>query len=147
MWHVGAFDHTENDDARGYMYIIDMKFIGTELFRYVFSDLCVGSQYTFSAYIANIDKVSKNHKIPNVRFEVRNSLYENEVLAQFDTGEIGFFDQLTWLEYGVSFNPTTSSVVLLLLSNSEGVLGNNIAVDDIELHFCSSTLSNICLKG
>jgi hypothetical protein len=76
---------------------------------------------------------------PNIRFEVRTATNENQLLAQFSTDDISEYDEVTWSKYGLSFNASSSSVVLLIVSNVEGIWrGNDLAIDDIELRVCST---------
>ncbi len=145
-----GWDHTEND-TDGYMYIVNVAGGNSKLFRYTVNYLCIGLRYEFSAYLANVlvkylvdaDSLLQ----PNIRFEVRNATNENQLLAQFSTDDIPAYEKLTWSKYGLSFNASSSSVVLLMISNAGGGDGNDLAIDDIELRVCSTNHSGFCPAG
>jgi hypothetical protein len=54
---------------------------------------------------------------------------------------------MTWLKYGLSFIASSSAVDLLMISNARSGIGNDLAVDDIELHVCSSVVSSFDSTG
>ena len=133
--HTGALDHTL-DDIDGYMFVIDITSQGAELFEYRVSNLCIGSCYNFSAYLANVERPKSTE--PNVRFEVQSAMDRNYSLARYDTGNIKAYpSSMTWSKYGLSFNASVASVALLIISNVGGAPGNDLAMDDIELSVCS----------
>jgi hypothetical protein len=130
-WHTGALDHTPNDE-KGYMCLISLNGIESVIFNSTVDKLCNGQCYEFSAYLANVGK--KNHFIePNLRFEVRDAANQSHLLASLITGDIPECDTMAWSKYSVSFVPLTRSVVLLMISMANSTLGNDLAIDDIEL--------------
>ena len=141
--HTQTPDHTPND-INGYMYFLDIQGANSELFRYTITDLCIGYTYIFSAYFANMVKYSNAVLPPNIRFEVRSATDENQLIAQMNTSDISQTEQITWIQHGLQFDAITSSVVLLMISNHQGVEGNDLVIDDIELHMCSSGRSKFC---
>ena len=145
-WHSGAPDHTAND-RDGYMYFIDLKGPGDILFRSTIHDLCIGLRYEFSAYLVNIVQKIKQLAKPSIRYEVRTASVENDLIAQLSTGEIIDTDMMTWFKHSLSFVAPTSSVQLLMIGESDGINGNDIAIDDIELKICSNTDSVSCSSG
>jgi hypothetical protein len=149
-WQDGVSDHTENDTG-GYMFLVDMGAHGTEIFSTNVHNLSIGLRYEFSAYLANIIRKDKlvSYPEPNILFEVRTSTAENQLLAQLSTGDISKYDEMTWSKYGLSFVTPSSSVVLSLISNVQNLtsIGNDVAIDDIELRVCSTNYSGNCSTG
>ena len=146
-WHHRQLDHTPNDTG-GYMFILNVaKEKNSELFKSTVNGLHIGQCYEFSAYLANIVKKGYDRSKPNVRFEVRTSTVPKDILAQTITGDIPDYDKMTWSKYGLSFIASSSSIVLLMLSNKKGSRGNDLAIDDIELRVCSTIQSDFYPSG
>jgi hypothetical protein len=147
IWHAGAFDHTPNDTA-GYMFLVDVADgEGSEFFKSTVNGLCIGVCYEFSAYLANIMKKIDNYRKPNVRFEVRATIVQNDPLAQLVTGDIPQYDNMTWSKHGLSFIASNTSVVLLMIPHVVGHDGNDLAIDDIELRVCPTVQAGFCPSG
>ena len=137
VWHTGAEDHTI--DEKGYMFLVNADLKPGQFFNRTIDNLCVGQQYEFSLYLANICKNKTVCLIdPNVRFEMRSTSPENKLLAQYTSGNVPInVTVMVWNKYGFSFVPPTSSVVLLMISAAKGGAGNDLALDDIALRICS----------
>ncbi|CAF4166440.1 unnamed protein product, partial [Adineta steineri] len=129
-WHTGATDHT--GDKGGYMFLVNADFKAGEFYRGTVKNLCVGQLYEFSVYLANICKPDKCEIKPNVKFQVRTTV-GNQLLAELNSGNVLEHNTLTWKKYGLSFTAKTNSVVLLMISNAAGGMGNDLALDDIAL--------------
>jgi hypothetical protein len=115
-------------------------------------NLSIGFRYEFSAYLANVHRKQTLISIrpePNLRFEVQNPTLNNQLFAQLRTDGISAQEKMTWSKYGLSFVTSSSSVVLSLISNVRisGRLGNDVAIDDIELRVCSTNHSGYCPTG
>ncbi|CAF1186036.1 unnamed protein product [Adineta ricciae] len=140
-WHTGAIDHTE--DEGGYMLLVNADYRPGEFYKGQVDNLCIGLRYEFSVYLANLciplDRIK-----PNVRFEVRSPSTGNQLLAQLRSGPIPVQRQLTWNKYGLSFVAPSSSVVLLMISDAPGGMGNDIVIDDIALRVCSHEGTGFC---
>ncbi|UJR11145.1 hypothetical protein I4U23_015326 [Adineta vaga] len=107
-------------------------------------NLCIGRRYEFSVYLANVCKIDGLIN-PNVRFEVRSAAPNSSVLAQLDSGSVPVNTTvMVWKKYGLSFQPPTSSIVLLMISNVDGGAGNDLALDDIALRVCSDNGNGFC---
>lgn len=139
-WHNAALDHTLNDGDNGYMYLVNMNENGGQLFSSIVNDLYEEELYEFSAFLANVDRnqTQNNYINPNIRFEVRSAIDQNDLLGQSNTGSISQSSNMTWSKYGVTFVASSSSVILLMISSGGVGLGNDIAIDDIELRACST---------
>jgi hypothetical protein len=94
--------------------------------------------------LANI-RIPSGAILPNVRFQVVDSATGTVVLAQIDTGDVPETASMSWIRYGLQFTATTTSVVLLILSNAlEQGTGNDFAVDDLVFRSCSEYGSSQC---
>ena len=145
-WHKNALDHTEND-TYGYMYLVDFNETNTILFNFTVNDLCAGLNYEFSVYLANVQHADRKTNEPKVRFKVQTTADEFQVLSKFDTNEINAKGNMTWIKYGLSFIATNESIDLLMISDSRGNSGNDLAIDDISLRVCYSGHISYSSKG
>ncbi len=145
-WYKGVQDHTEND-TDGYMYLVSMG-KSLQFFQSTVNNLCIGLCYEFSVYLMNpVQELLLNILKPNIRLEVRTATNGNKSLAQFSTGKIPAYKELTWSKYGLSFNASSTSIVLLMISNTGEGDGNDLAIDDIELRVCSPNRSGVYPPG
>jgi hypothetical protein len=145
-WHVGAVDHTAND-VDGYMYFVDVGEYGDQVFNFSVNDLCIGMRYEFSAYLANVMKKEHAHPEPNIRFEVRTATAESQLIAELPTGNISGYDNMAWSRCSLSFIASSSSIVLLMVSDVKQAGGNDLAIDDIELRVDSNADCCFCALG
>jgi hypothetical protein len=130
------------------MYFVNVGSSGAPLFNSTVNNLCIDVCYEFSMYLANpMQDLTLFAPKPNIRFEARNPTNENQLLAQFSTDDIPSYEKLTWSKYGLSFTASSTSVLLLILSNVKGGDGNDIAIDDIELRICSTNHSGVYPPG
>jgi hypothetical protein len=139
-WHTNATDHSE--DNNGYMYLVNADYKPGQFYNGRVDNLCIGLRYEFSVYLANLCKPSGKIN-PNILFEVR-SVDGNVLLAQLESGDVAEHDTLTWEKYGFSFIATSSSVNLLMISNTRGGDGNDLVIDDIVLHVCAHAGTGFC---
>ncbi|CAF1673711.1 unnamed protein product, partial [Adineta ricciae] len=143
-WHTIAEDHTPND-ANGYMMLIDLaEGDDSVIFNTTVHDLCIDSQYEFSAYFANIVHPKVNASKPNIILRARAATYGNEIINQSWTGDLPQYAALTWSKHGLLFTASTSSVVLQMIANGNDSIGRDLVIDDIELRVCSSVSSGYC---
>ena len=138
-WHFGL-DNTPNDGF-GYMLLFDATDAPGEFFNITLNDLCPGTQYEFSAFLANVvtpSACSGQSIEPNVRFELR-ALDSNELLASIQTGSLPTTPFLRWDQFGLSFTlpENQNAAQLLLINSAPGGCGNDIAIDDISLRICN----------
>ena len=145
-WHLGAQDHTEND-LNGYMFLVDIEKKDSELFSCIVTDLCIGLHYQFSAYLAYVVKKGLGGSPLNIRFEVQTTTTKNDLLGKLHTNNIPENEKMTWEKYALSFIATSSSINLRMISNNDRTDGNDLAIDDIELHVCSSGHSRYYSSG
>jgi hypothetical protein len=124
------------------MYLINGNYQPGQVFNYTFNNLCIGTLYEISIYLANLMNVPGI--LPNIKFQVCDSATGTVVLAERDTGDVPETVSMTWIKYGMSFVATTPSVVFLMISNAPGGYGNDFAVDDIVLRSCSNVGKTVC---
>jgi hypothetical protein len=117
-------DHTTGNGT-GQMMLVNASYDQGEFFRRRFTNLLPGTQYSFSAWILNLNNAGIK---PNVRFEVNNPA-DNANLSTLNTGDI--ITTGVWTQYQLQFTATQSSVDLVLRNNSIGGGGNDLALDDI----------------
>ena len=172
QWYIQD-DHTyPNDYTRGYFLQVDGKdgahtFYSTEL-----TGLCADAQLYFSAYVANVftyyqqsqrTSIGRHTVEPNLLFVISDAETGQEFMRS-TTGPIApdatlpelgdWRKSSTWHQVGVSLRiPTGVNAVKLTISNSaEGGIGNDFALDDIEVRLCLPPVSvaaadTICSGG
>lgn len=160
-WAIGS-DHT--GDTNGNMFLVNAGTGGSVFFSQQVNNLCPGSKYNFSAWLANVNTGSNTLPIcglgyvyPNVTFNIKNT--SGVVLASYSTGNIPLTSNRSvdpnWIQYGFSFDlPSgTTSLVLEMIDAYGGQpqCGNDLAIDDILFTACTpsatvafSTASTIC---
>ena len=143
-WHTGAKDHTT--DENGYMMLVNAANSGGRFYYGVINELCVGQRYEFSVYLANVcTNKSRCPVDPNVRFEMRSMASDFKLLAEYSSGDVPINETtMVWKQYGFSFIPSSSSVILLIISSVGGSNGNDVALDDIALRLCSRENNTSC---
>ncbi|MDY4512444.1 MAG: hypothetical protein SPE10_03200 [Paludibacteraceae bacterium] len=172
QWYIQD-DHTyPNDYTRGYFLQVDGRdgahtFYSTEL-----TGLCADAQLYFSAYVANVftyyqqsqrTLIGRHTVEPNLLFVISDAETGQEFMRS-TTGPIApdatlpelgdWRKSSTWHQVGVSLRiPTGVNAVKLTISNSaEGGIGNDFALDDIEVRLCLPPVSvaaadTICSGG
>ena len=139
-WYTGAKDHTGNPN--GYMAYFNSAPAPGEFYRQTVSDLCAGTTYEFSAWIANVlnPAVIPSAILPNITFKILDPATQS-VLASFNSGDIAMENSMTWKQSSFLFTlpSTNSSVTLVLANNNVGGSaqpGNDLAIDDITFRPC-----------
>ena len=168
QWHLQD-DHTyPNDITRGYLLEIDGQGDNAVFYAKTIDGLCAGSKLTFSAYVANVMTWGQYvgrpgyYTYPRLKFVLRNSA-TTEVLATYDTGEIPFDSAYInnykawqfssqWRLAGMNFTVPegVEAITLTISNNTTGYIGNDFALDDIEIHLCLPPVtvsgeSEVCL--
>jgi gliding motility-associated-like protein len=134
-WHVGMEDHTEND-VDGRMLFVNADFTVGEFYRRTIT-LDSNVDYSFSAWITTVydtdTGICGGTGIPsNVIFRIEDP---NGVLIQeTNTGDIQNEPNPNWQEFFINFNTgVNTDIQLVLINNSIGGCGNDLAIDDITL--------------
>lgn len=156
QWHLQD-DHTYSDDyTRGYFLEIDGKGDNAIFYTTTINDLCEGSTLTFSAYVANIMTIVQANYLrskgytnvePRLLFELKKS--NGDILKTYDTGYISedadlnkgsdWFKSSRWNLIGTNFIVPhgVNAVTLTISNNTTSTIGNDFAIDDIEIHLCA----------
>ena len=154
QWHLQD-DHTYPDDkTRGYFLEIDGRGDHAAFYTRTINMLCEGSKLTFSAYVANVVKWNEYTGRPGY-FAYPRLLFvltdpDGNELKSYDTGEIPFDSTYMndysswqysskWHLVGMNFEVPegVSSVTLTIYNNVDSPLGNDFALDDIEVRLCA----------
>ncbi len=141
-WH-DAPDRTPDDQpdgTNGKALIVNASFTAGEFYKRTVNNLCVNTDFEFSAWIMNIARSSdcQGNPIPNdVTFEIWNAT-ETTLLKSGSTNPILSTAAPIWLQFGLTFRtqPTETSVVLIMKNNGVGGCGNDLAIDDIMFRSC-----------
>lgn len=148
-WAIGR-DHT--GDSYGNMFLVNAG-TGASLFFYQQVDnLCPGSVYSFSAWMANVNTISNTKSIcgaglvwPKVTFNIKNT--SGVILQSFTTDTLPLTkDRIVapnWQQYGFQFSlPSGTTSLILEMRDFYGGLpqcGNDLAIDDIVFSACTPT--------
>jgi len=150
-WAVGA-DHTGN--SNGNMFLVNAGTGGSVFFSQQVDNLCPGSTYNFSAWLANVNTTSltlpvcgAGYVYPNVTFNIKNT--SGTVLASYSTGNLPLTANNivapNWQQYGFSFAlPSGTTSLVLEMVDAYGGLpqcGNDLAIDDILFTACTPSVS------
>ncbi len=138
LWH-SAPDHTPNDN-NGYMLLFDGSDNADLFFRTEIDELCANTNYSFSAWVANIGKPTvcgNGGARPNLAFVIRDAS-NGDILGQVLTGPIEVFSSMTWQNVGISFRtPSNINNILIEIRNTvDGSCGNDFVLDDFSFSTC-----------
>ena len=177
QWHLQD-DHTyPNDRTRGYLLEIDARADNAAFYQTTIEHLCEGIELTFSAYVANVMTWGQYmgrpgmYAYPRLKFVLTNPTNNSE-LATYDTGDIPFDsafindfncwqESSKWQLVGMNFTVPVGveAIQLSIYNNVDNAIGNDFALDDIEIHLCMTpdtirtdttvcdTLSQITWRG
>ena len=138
-WFSLSQDHTGNPN--GYMMLINASFQPSNFYVQTVSGLCGGTNYQFAAWILNLD-VGRPEIEPDITFRIEKT--DGTVLQTFDTGNIPQTTSPVWNQYAFYFNtpPGIDTVVLRMINNAPGGIGNDIALDDITFRTAGASIQN-----
>jgi hypothetical protein len=135
FWYA-VDDHTyPNDFTRGYLLSVDAGASAGQFYQHQINDLCVGSKLYFSLWVVCLDIATYNDAVNlKIRLETTGGI----LLKEIATGNLPFGDP-NWKHYGTDFTIPTgqSSIVFKIINNASGGIGNDLAIDDIEVRFCA----------
>jgi len=134
-WFIGMEDHTEGDvDGRALFVNADLA-VG-EFYRRTIT-LSENIDYTFNAWITTVydtdTGICGGTGIPsNVIFRIED--IGGVLIEETNTGDIENGPEANWQEFFIAFNTgTNTDIQLVLINNSVGGCGNDLAIDDITL--------------
>ncbi|MEL6810477.1 MAG: gliding motility-associated C-terminal domain-containing protein [Bacteroidota bacterium] len=134
-WHLGMEDHTEGD-VDGRALFVNAEFTPGEFYRRTIT-LSENIDYTFNAWITTVydtdTGICGGTGIPsNVIFRIEDP--GGATIAEVETGDIENGPEPNWQEFSIAFNTgANTDVQLVLINNSIGGCGNDLAIDDITL--------------
>jgi gliding motility-associated-like protein len=146
-WAVGG-DHT--GDVNGNMFLVNAGTGASLFFKQQVNDLCPGSTFSFSAWLANVNTASVTGPIcgasivyPNVTFYIKD--INGNILGSFNTGNVPLTSNVNvvpnWKQYGFQFAlPSGITSLVLEMVDFYGGLpqcGNDLAIDDIMFSACT----------
>jgi gliding motility-associated-like protein len=130
-------DHT--GDPQGYFMLINASYNPSIFYVQTISGLCGGTSYQFAAWVMNVGVLTDQIK-PNVTFSITKT--DGTVLNSGNTGDIPGGNPI-WKQYAFYFTtpPGVNSVVLKMVNNAPGGIGNDLAIDDITFRAAGSTVA------
>lgn len=137
-WFQADHDH----DGNGYMMIINASYNPGLFYQTRIDNLCQGSSFYFSAWVANLMKAGAPGPLdPNLRFVIRN-IADSSIIKDTTTGTLSRYSVFTWVQYGILFNLPAgqSSVLLQIFNNQTGGNGNDLVLDDITFSLCGPSI-------
>ncbi|NCI48620.1 hypothetical protein GWC95_01705 [Sediminibacterium roseum] len=150
-WAVGG-DHT--GDVNGNMFLVNAGTGASLFFKQQVDNLCPGSTFSFSAWLANVNTASVTGPIcgasivyPNVTFYIKD--VNGNVLGSFNTGNVPLTTNVNvapnWKQYGFQFALPAgiTSLVLEMVDfyGGQPQCGNDLAIDDIVFSACTPQAS------
>lgn len=166
QWHRQD-DHTyPNDTTRGYFLEVDGVGGDDYFYNTTIDNLCSDVELTFSAYVVNIAyagqipylKENFNYVYPRMKFVLKDPT-TGAVLASKSTGDIqpdsryetseawkyARENELSaeWQLFGLNFNVPdgVTSIQMYIYNDAKDGMGNDFAVDDIEVRRCLPPVS------
>ena len=132
-------NHTPNDPT-GYMMVVNASNNPGIFYQTTINGLCPGTTYEFAAWVINILNYSGIK--PNVTFEIYDT-QGNLISTPYNTGDISEATTATWKQYGLLFKTpqNVTNIVLKMINNGPGGIGNDIALDDITFRACGPTIT------
>ncbi|MDE3252107.1 MAG: Ig-like domain-containing protein, partial [Bacteroidota bacterium] len=152
-WATGG-DHTGN--TNGNMFLVNAGTGASQFFYQQVDNLCPGSVYSFSAWLVNVNTITKTMPIcgssyvwPKVTFKIKD--ISGNVLQSYTTDTLPLTKSTTsspnWNQYGFQFSlPSgTTSLILEMVDYYGGKpqCGNDLAIDDIVFSACTPTATAV----
>lgn len=139
-WHVGMEDHTIGD-INGRAFFVNADFTIGEFYRRTIT-LDPATNYSFGAWITTVydtdTGICGGASIPsNVIFRIEDP--SGVLIEETNTGDIPNGPNPNWQQFFIAFNTgANTDIQLVLINNSIGGCGNDLAIDDITLEFTSA---------
>lgn len=138
-WWSLTQDHT--GDPNGYFMLINASYQPSQFYVQTVDGLCGNTSYQFAAWVLNLIRGQQEIE-PDITFRIEKT--DGTVLQTFDTGNIPQTSSPTWNQYAFYFNtpPGINTVVLRMINNAPGGIGNDIALDDITFRTAGASIEN-----
>ncbi|SEG12916.1 gliding motility-associated C-terminal domain-containing protein [Halpernia humi] len=137
---INSLDHTNDASGTyGNMLVVNASYSPGEFYRRRVSNLCSNQFYRFSAWILNLHGAGTNIIKPNVTFQIRTT--SGAIIGSVSSGDIA--EDSTWKNFSIDFKSDINSnaVDVVLINNSPGGNGNDLAIDDITFSPCGPSTS------
>ena len=136
-WWDIPHDHT--GDSLGYFMLINASYQPSVFYLQTISGLCGGTSYQFAAWVMNVG-IRTNQIKPNITFTISGT--DGTVLNSGTTGDIPGGIRDNWQQYAFYFTtpPGVNSVVLKMVNNAPGGIGNDLAIDDVTFRTAGSSV-------
>ncbi len=145
-WQTIGQDHTGN--RYGYFMLVNASYAPSIFYTQKVdgSKLCPNTTYFFGAYIMNVLRdlsFTKNYVKPNITFRIES--VSGNLLGSFNTGDIPSIkenDPIVFTQYGGFFKSTANGedLIIKMVNNAPGGLGNDFAMDDISFSPCGELI-------
>lgn len=134
-------DYETTGNTNGYMMVVNGNLLAGTVFTRSVSGLCGNTQYQFGVWIKNV--LSSGGIPPNMVFHIYAADGTTELGSGVSTGDVPAGN--TWHNYTANFTlpAGTESVIIKLVSNASGEIGNDFAVDDITFSPYGSTVAAV----
>lgn len=140
---VTSYDHDYETTGKtnGYMMVINGNVQAGTVYTRTVPGLCGNTQYQFGVWIKNV--LSSNGIPPNMVFHIYAADGTTELSTPVSTGDVPTGN--VWHNYTATFTlpAGTGDVIIKLVSNASGTVGNDFAVDDITFSPYGSTVSAV----
>lgn len=123
-----------SEDSTGYMMVVNGQADQALIAEWNVNELCPGLTYEFSASFINLlDPTRFADGLPEIEF-----LIDGQLLGS--TG--GIPQDVAWHSYGFTFSPNgvQTSIRIGLRNNSNGQIGNDFAIDNVQVRPCGPAL-------
>jgi gliding motility-associated-like protein len=134
-WLTVAGDHTH--DVGGNYMLVDGESTSKAVHTDTINNLCSGINYVYSAWITDVLRpisCGGQPKLTSLTFTVKS--IRGDTIATYNTGDIPTAQDMNWKEYGFSFQPNISTVILSITIDKKNGCGSAFAIDDITLRPC-----------
>ncbi|OAB80090.1 gliding motility-associated C-terminal domain-containing protein [Cochleicola gelatinilyticus] len=135
-WHPNMEDHSEDDNGNGRMLFVNADFTAGEFYRRTIA-INANEEYELNTWITSVydtdSTICPDGGIPiNVIMRIEDP--SGNLIVETSTGTIENGPNVNWQEYFINFNSQAlTEIQLVLVNNSEGGCGNDLAIDDISL--------------
>ncbi|WP_184542483.1 PKD domain-containing protein [Mucilaginibacter sp. FT3.2] len=140
---VTSYDHDyeTTGNTNGYMMVVNGNLQAGTVYTRTVPGLCANTQYQFGVWIKNV--LSSNGIPPNMVFHIYAADGTTELSTPVSTGDVP--TGKVWHNYTANFTlpAGTGDVIIKLVSNASGQVGNDFAVDDITFSPYGSTVSAV----
>jgi len=153
VWQRYFGDHTHSVDTldKGYFLLVDADTTPGMFYKKTLTGFCPGVKtFYFTAWMVNMVALGATQTDdPSLKFDLEDK--NGNILATYYTGYIPRDangntgasltvpnKQVKWKQYGFGFEvpDSTDEVTLKIYNNTKGGSGNDLALDDIEIHLC-----------